>query len=164
MPPIEFLLELPSGGRRVDAFHVVVPAAAQHRMAELERAAAGVEVMATIVGGYSDDNRTACCASLCWPLFGHAFGVHQTQEHVEIVCRGLADVWRESNGTQYFLGEWHSHHRGPTEASKTDLETAESRTELAEVHQHIMLISGRSGLGCWIAVRSRGVHRARRAS
>lgn len=112
------------------------------------------EICAAIVGRISDDGSTAICSAILGLTKGARFDVEIDQEQADRIARELTDLWAQTGGEIYYLGDWHTHPGASSEPSELDCETSQARARdpKARCPQHVMLISGADGLRCMLSV------------
>jgi hypothetical protein len=111
--------------------------------------------MGSLVGSYSHDCKVARVSGLVGVVAGDASGVDRDPYQATVL---LLQIWNESKGQVYFLGDWHSH-AGRSKLPHDDdwivaISTAQS--EDANCPEFIMAISGDDGLSVHIATRDGG--------
>lgn len=102
---------------------VRLPESVLTRMCQLAEAAWPKETGGTLVGHYGAGGRVACIER----AIGVREGARQGRSHFyrppDTVDGQLAEIYRSSGGTCYYLGEWHSHPGSAPGPSATDLRT-----------------------------------------
>lgn len=124
------------------------------------------ELYAPIVGRYSDDGTVAICSAMLAFHPGQRFEVELNERDAAGVARSLADLWEDTGGEIYYLGDWHTHPGAVASPSPTDRSTARRRAgdHAAKCPQMVVLIAGSDGLRCSIATATgefRELHRLR---
>jgi proteasome lid subunit RPN8/RPN11 len=115
------------------------------------------EMLAALVGYYSSDMKTAIVDGIVAETEGE---YASCSRDVELLSRELHDIWKDTNGERFFLGEWHSHPLQSNAPSALDLETAHETAcdKKAQCPQFIMAISGSNGLGVTVVTKNTTIH------
>jgi integrative and conjugative element protein (TIGR02256 family) len=81
------------------------------------------ETGGTLVGHYSHDLRVACVLRVLGVRSGGQQGPSWFYRPPDSIDGQLAEIYAQSGGSTYYLGEWHSHPYAHPRPSSTDLNT-----------------------------------------
>ena len=120
-----------------------------------ESADTETELHAVLIGHYSDDGKTAVVDDIFEPTRGGPYTVNISEERAKEFTVLLKQLWEESRGRQFYVGDWHSHPSEPNTPSQIDFDTsrAAAMDDKTQCPELIMAISGSNGLGVHVVTR-----------
>ena len=112
---------------------VYLPDAALQTMADIAQRARPNETGGTLIGYYSEDRALAHVVKALGVRRGARSSRTRFYRPPDDVDGKLAEIYRNSGGQLYYLGEWHSHPSGNLLPSATDLRTLQDLARSPDV-------------------------------